>query len=129
MRKQGTGTSEGASKAAIAILAIGGLAVAGLVGWAFYRSMQAPVVHTSIAEPAAQEPVTDTHAEHAAVARITPEDLKQKIDRNEVTVIDVRDASSYTQGHIPKALHIPLARVQGEIPYLPKDKPLVFYCT
>jgi rhodanese-related sulfurtransferase len=55
--------------------------------------------------------------------------LKQRIDRGEVTVIDVRDAESYTKGHIPGSLHIPLARVEGEIPYLPKAKPIVFYCT
>jgi hydroxyacylglutathione hydrolase len=46
-----------------------------------------------------------------------------------VTIIDVRDADSYRDRHIPGAMHIPLAYIQGEIPYLPKDKPIVAYCT
>jgi rhodanese-related sulfurtransferase len=47
----------------------------------------------------------------------------------QVTIIDVRDVDSYLASHIPGALQIPVTRIQGEIPYLPKDKPIVTYCT
>ncbi len=123
------------SRNALIVLVIGGLAVLALVGWALTRSMQAPVtIGTTTYNPApnpAPAPTTTTpsDAEHAAVPRVTPDELKQKIDRQEVTVIDVRDAEAYTRGHIPGALHIPLSRVEGEIAYLPKAKPIVFYCT
>ena len=129
-RKQETTTPDKGSNLAIVILAIAGIAVAGLVGWAMYRSMQAPVSHTAVTETAtetaAPPPPPD---EHASVRRVTADELKAKIDRGEVTVIDVRDADSYMKGHIPNAKHIPLASVQGELPYLPKDKEIVFYCT
>ena len=46
-----------------------------------------------------------------------------------MTVIDVRDAQSYVNAHIPGSLHIPMARIDGEVPYLPKGKPIVTYCT
>jgi 3-mercaptopyruvate sulfurtransferase SseA len=117
-------------------MAAGGIAVVALIGWALVRSFQAPAAApipeaaTASTSPAA--PAEEPHAqdpERAAVPRIGVDELKQRIARGEVTVIDVRDADSYIAGHIPGALHIPLARVEGEIPYLPKGKPIVFYCT
>jgi hypothetical protein len=67
--------------------------------------------------------------DRANVVRIAAEDLRPKYNRGEVTVIDVRDAGSYAAGHITGAIHIPLASIEGEIPYLPKGKPIVTYCT
>lgn len=61
--------------------------------------------------------------------RITADELKPRFDRGEVTIIDVRDADQFVQSHIPGALQIPLARIEGEIAYLPKGKPIVTYCT
>lgn len=60
--------------------------------------------------------------------RITADELKPQFDRGEVTIIDVRDADPFVQSHIPGALQIPLARIEGEIAYLPKGKPIVTYC-
>ncbi len=68
-------------------------------------------------------------AQLASVPRIEPVDLMQRLEGKQVTLIDVRDADSYRARHIPGALHIPLAFIAGEVPYLPKDKPIVTYCT
>jgi hypothetical protein len=65
----------------------------------------------------------------AAAARIEAADLKQQLAAGAVTVIDVRDMASFDAGHITGAKHIPLARIEGEVQYLPKDKPIVTYCT
>ena len=127
------------------VLIGGGLAVAALVGWAVMRSMQAPATTTQIApEPApiaqttSAPPATTTFTppppqpqndETAAVARAEVAQLKQQIASNAVTVIDVRDMDSYVREHIPGALHIPLTRIQGELGFIPKDKPIVTYCT
>jgi len=128
------------SKAPLIVLTAGGLAVAGLVAWAMMRSMDAPVaagfhpppVAAPIQTATSTAAVTATHAsdpEHAAVPRITADELRAKMDRGEVTVIDVRDGDAFLKGHIPGARHIPLARVEGEIDYLPRAKQIVFYCT
>lgn len=61
--------------------------------------------------------------------RITIDEFKAQHERGEVTVIDVRDVEAFLQSHIPGALHIPLARIEGEIDYLPQGKPIVTYCT
>src|SRR5215212_2380396 len=108
------------------VMGIGAVLVLALVGWALMRSFNAPVqsrlpvVAQETAAPPS-EPVQD--AEHAAVPRIGVEDLHQKLVRNEITLIDVRDADSFRASHIEGALHIPLARVEGEVPNLPKGKP------
>jgi 3-mercaptopyruvate sulfurtransferase SseA len=113
----------------------GGLVVIALVAWALMRSFQAPVtsnIPVSNETAAAPLPVPQTEtqdAEHAAVPRISVDQLKQEIASGQVTVIDVRDADSYMAAHIPGSLHIPMARIEGEIPYLPKGKPIVTYCT
>jgi rhodanese-related sulfurtransferase len=76
---------------------------------------------------------TPTPADHSAgeggFRRITASELKVLVDRGEVTIIDVRDTSAYSTAHIPGALQIPVSRIEGEIPYLPKGKPIVTYCT
>ena len=82
--------------------------------------------------PAATAPaVTDTHdaSARASMPRISVADLHDRMSRNEVTLIDVRDADAYLDAHIAGAMHIPLARIEGEIPYLPKGKQIVTYCT
>jgi len=61
--------------------------------------------------------------------RISVADLHDRLAKNEVTLIDVRDADAYLEAHIPGAMHIPLARIDGEISYLPKGKQIVTYCT
>ena len=76
-----------------------------------------PVPQTSQLAPGAE----------ATVPRITPADLQQRLST--VTVIDVRHADNYTVAHIPGALHIPLSFIEQEAPYLPKEKPIVTYCT
>lgn len=115
-------------------LIVGGILVVLLLGFAFWRMTKkseapAPVAQTQTA-PAVQQPVAaDEEAAKALVTRISVADLQTRLANNQVTLIDVRDADSYLQAHIPGAMHIPLARIDGEIPYLPKDKPIITYCT
>lgn len=96
-----------------------------------WTATQSPITATPQFPPVTPPPVTAAPQQSAtsSVPRISVEDLKAQVDRGAVTVIDVRDATSYAQGHIPGALHIPMASVQTEIPNLPKNKPIVAYCT
>jgi hypothetical protein len=86
-------------------------------------SATAPIVTTTHAATPAME------GDKAEVKRISAEDLREKVNANAVTVIDVRDASSYAAAHIPGSLHIPLASVEANLDRLPKGKPIVAYCT
>jgi len=71
----------------------------------------------------------DVEGEKAAIARISAEDLKEKMNAGAVTVVDVRDAASFASGHIAGALHIPLASIEANLDLLPKGKDIVTYCT
>ncbi len=101
------------------------LAVIGLIAWAALRNPEvqpaAPVAGVAAGSTAA--------VDFPTVPRMPLTEAKQKIESGSVTLIDVRDADSYLAGHISGALQIPLARVEGEIPYLPRTKPILTYCT
>ena len=56
---------------------------------------------------------------------ITVKELSQK-NADDITVIDVRDESAYSYGHIPGALNIPVESIDGAD--FSKDKELVIYC-
>jgi len=108
----------------------GGVLAAALIGFAIWRGGQAPPPVSGTPPPVTgtgEAPVV--HDETASVPRIEPDELLAHFKAGDVTIIDVRDADSFLSAHIPHALHIPLARVQGEVPYLPKGKPIVAYCT
>ena len=101
---------------------------------------QAPAVATMppLASPRTAAPITTppvlterepTKEEVAFVPRTKPENVLEGYEAHGLTIIDVRDADSYKERHIPGALHIPLAYIAGEVPYLSKDKPIVTYCT
>ena len=77
----------------------------------------------SLPAPAAQT------ASLESIPRVSAIALRDSIERGEVVVIDVRDIDSYTTSHIAGALHIPLSRIESELPWLRGSKPIVTYCT
>ncbi len=161
--------SESAPRGPLAMLAIGGLLVAGLIVWALTRTVEtsspvpsasstitpssdtsatlvppidstvsvvppidtvvdnAPPTTTGAITTSSQAPVAQ--GDKSEVARIAAEDLRAKTRANSVVVIDVRDAASYEQGHIPGALHIPMASVEANLDRIPKGREIVTYCT
>jgi rhodanese-related sulfurtransferase len=68
----------------------------------------------------------------ADAPRITVEELKRRMEAGEdFTVIDMRNpqawAASGTQ--IPEAIRVPLDELDENLPRIPKDRPVVAYCT
>jgi hypothetical protein len=139
-------TQATSSRTALLVLAAGGLLVAGLVVWALTRTVDtttgspasdqtaavtAPLSATNPAPTATSTTGTAVDDEELKrqIPRIAVEDLKGKWQRKEVTVIDVRQTAAFDGGHIPGALNIPLATVEAQISTIPKDKPIVTYCT
>ena len=47
---------------------------------------------------------------------------------NAVVVVDVRNASEWAAGHLPGALHVPLAALPGWLGALPRDRAIVVHC-
>jgi membrane protein DedA with SNARE-associated domain len=69
---------------------------------------------------------------HLAIARITPEEVKQRLDAGEaLLILDMRDglefeAEPYT---IPGAFHLPIEELDEKHHQIPRDRDIVLYCT
>lgn len=61
-------------------------------------------------------------------ARITVDQGSRMISRNDVAVIDVREAPEYNAGHVPDAKLIPVASIFARRDELPRDKDILFVC-
>lgn len=59
------------------------------------------------------------------IKQLSAQELDQK---RGAVIIDVRTNKEYSQGHIPGAVHVPLADVGTKVKKLKKDKEIVVYC-
>ena len=44
-------------------------------------------------------------------------------------LVDVRESSEYQSGHIPDAINIPLRTLTHNLNKIPRDRPVVLYCS
>jgi rhodanese-related sulfurtransferase len=68
----------------------------------------------------------------ADAPRITIEDLQAKMsDGLEPIFIDTRNPQAWAESDvkIPSAVRVPLDSLDDSLPDIPKDKPIVTYCT
>lgn len=76
------------------------------------------------------------HTEPARRAYLGPDDtdavgtaeLLARLERGEVVVLDVRPWPEYAGGHLPGAIHLPLAELPDRWAELPRDREIVAYC-
>lgn len=59
---------------------------------------------------------------------VTATELRRRLDRGEVTLIDVRPADEYRQAHIAGAHSVPLDTLARHSAELPRDRAVVAYC-
>ena len=59
---------------------------------------------------------------------IGPVELVQRMKKGLVTLIDVRPAEEFAQGHLPGALNLPLAELGRRARLLPRRRAVVAYC-
>lgn len=59
------------------------------------------------------------------IKQLRPRELDQK---KGITLLDVRTDKEYAGGHIPGAVHVPLAEIGARVKKLKKDKVIVVYC-
>jgi membrane protein DedA with SNARE-associated domain len=66
------------------------------------------------------------------IARITPEELKQKLDAGEeVMIVDLRHAVEFDadDAKVPGAIHLDPEDIEQRHPEIPRDRDVVLYCT
>ena len=61
---------------------------------------------------------------------IKADELKEKLEKNEITLIEVLDKESYEKFHIRGAIHIPLENIAAEAKErFDKEDEIVVYCS
>lgn len=73
---------------------------------------------------------SDTKEENTAYHKVTPEEAKEMMDNETVTIVDVRTAEEYAEGHVPGAILVDNNTIGKDQPKeLPdKDAKLLIYC-
>jgi hypothetical protein len=67
-------------------------------------------------------------ATRSEVPRITPEELKERLDNGEaILVVDSRTSLEFETGHIAGAISVPSLEVGSRLDELPRDQEIVFY--
>lgn len=64
--------------------------------------------------------------------RITVDELKRRMDAGEdFTVIDVRNPQAWAQSDtmLPEAIRVPLDDFESHLSQIPRNRPVVTYCT
>jgi rhodanese-related sulfurtransferase/glyoxylase-like metal-dependent hydrolase (beta-lactamase superfamily II) len=64
------------------------------------------------------------------VEQIDPDDLARRLDDGEeITVLDVRNAGEFADGHIPGSLHIPYGELADRLGEVPDSHPIAAVCS
>lgn len=80
-------------------------------------------------EKEVNEETPDIEEEIAEIISITPAEVYEIITNNEdYVILDVRTLDEYNEGHLDKALLIPVDKLKERLGELPKDKPIIVYC-
>lgn len=62
------------------------------------------------------------------VETIGPEELRARLAREDVVLVDVRPAEEFAAGHIPGAVSIPIDQLDRRLKELPEGREVVAYC-
>jgi hydroxyacylglutathione hydrolase len=62
------------------------------------------------------------------IPQTTGASIAPQVAAHDVTVVDVRNRSEWSHGHIPGALHIPVGHLGDRLSEIPRDKPIVLQC-
>jgi rhodanese-related sulfurtransferase len=66
--------------------------------------------------------------DRASLSAVDIAELRRLLEGGSVTLLDVRPALEYGQGHIPGARSIPVAELERRLAEVPRDREVVAYC-
>jgi rhodanese-related sulfurtransferase len=59
---------------------------------------------------------------------LSAKEVKRRLDRGEVELIDVREQYEWDAGRIPRARHVELERLASQAETIGRDRPVIFHC-
>lgn len=114
-------------------IVVGLVVVAIIVGAIISAENRQPIV--SAAPGKFSVPVTTAQAQPTSsipypnVPRISVEETAEKLEKDQLVLVDVRSYASYEKSHVKGAISIPEAEIEARLGELPRDKDVAFYCT
>lgn len=72
--------------------------------------------------------MSDYFSARDALAPVSREELVSRMREGRVTLIDVRPEREFGLGHLPRAINIPLNKLEKRLSRLPKAQEIVAYC-
>ncbi|WP_026826602.1 MULTISPECIES: rhodanese-like domain-containing protein [Exiguobacterium] len=67
-------------------------------------------------------------SEKDGIVKIDTKTLQNKLENEEITLLDVREVSEYEGGHIAEAVNAPLSSLDAAQLSYPKDEPIYVIC-
>ncbi|SDQ75864.1 Rhodanese-related sulfurtransferase [Pseudomonas sp. UC 17F4] len=77
---------------------------------------------------AIRELMSDSLSAPDQLEGISREELLERLQEHSVTLLDVRPAEEFAQGHLPGAINIPFSELQQRLGELPASQEVVAYC-
>lgn len=71
---------------------------------------------------------TELLRDYKSMEPIAMEELMERLEKDEVFLLDVRPKEEYERGHIPGAVSIPIEELEKHLSALPANKEIVAYC-
>jgi len=68
------------------------------------------------------------HGQPEHVVQVSPGELQDVLGKKKVQVVDVRAPDEWNRGHLPGAIHIPLAALPERVDELDTSVPIVLHC-
>jgi hydroxyacylglutathione hydrolase len=72
--------------------------------------------------------VVDEHDAPGSLADVGADEAERSRSGGAVEIVDVRNGSEWSAGHIPGSRNLPLGRLAERLGELPRDRPLVVHC-
>lgn len=64
------------------------------------------------------------------VPLVQPQEVKEKLNKKDVVILDTRSAKEYSVSHLPKAQFVDYERFDiSQVSNIPKDKEVIVYCS
>lgn len=109
----------------IAVIALGAVLIVSSINTPSAPAATAP----RAAAPVQSAPTASADIPYPEIARVSLGNAKAAYDLKQAVFLDVRDAGSYADSHIPGAISIPLADLETRLGELNKTAWIITYCT